>query len=72
MRHGWLAIMQWDEQWKIMMSELRQDTRITDLWRTSGRLEIRPKEVKEQMLMRLNKICENYLTLKAKVVSLHD
>ena len=32
-------------------------------------LEIRPKDVKEQMLMRLDEIGENYENVKAKVVS---
>ena len=67
--HVRLAITQWEEQWKTMMSELRQDASITDLWRMSGLLEIRPKEVKEQMKMRLDEIGENYETLRAKVVS---
>ena len=46
-----------------MMSELGQDARITDLWRMSGLLGICPKEVKEQRLMRLDEIGENYENL---------
>ena len=57
--HVRLAIMPWEEQWKTVTSEHGQDARITDLWRMSGLLEIRPKEVKEQMLMRLDEIGEN-------------
>ena len=45
-----LAIMQWEEKWKVMMSELGEGAKIPDLWRMSALLEICPKDVKEQML----------------------
>ena len=54
-----LAIMQWEEKWKAMTSELGGDAKIPDLRRMSALLEICPKDVKEQMLMRLDKIGEN-------------
>ena len=46
-----LAIMQWEEKWKAMMSELGGDAKIPDLWRMSALLEICPKDVKEEMLV---------------------
>ena len=46
-----------------MMSELGQDARITGSWRVWGLLGICPKEVKEQMKMRLDEIGENYETV---------
>ena len=64
-----LAIMQWEEKWKAMTSELGGDAKIPDLRRMSALLEICPKDVKEQMLMRLDKIGENYESFKAKVIS---
>ena len=51
-----------------MMSELGGDAKIPDWWRMSALLEIRPKDVKEQMTMRLDEIGENYENLMAKVV----
>ena len=51
------------------MSELGGDAKIPDLWRMSALFEICPKDVKEQMLMRLDEIGENYENLKAKVIS---
>ena len=42
---------------------------IPALWRMSALLAICPKDVKEQMTMRLDEIDENYEDLKAKVVS---
>ena len=33
-----LAIMQWEEKWKAMMSELGGDAKIPDLWRMSALL----------------------------------
>ena len=42
-----LAIMQWEEKWKVMMSELGEGAKIPDLWRMSALLEICPKDVKE-------------------------
>ena len=59
---------QWEEKWKVMMSELGGDAKIPDLWRMSALLEICPRDVKEQMLMRLDEIGENCLNLKAKVI----
>ena len=63
------AIMQWEEKWKAMMSELGGDAKIPDLWRMSALLEICPKDVKEQMLLRLDEVAENYENLKVKVIS---
>ena len=64
-----LAIMQWEEKWKVMMSELGEGAKITDLWRMSALLDICPKDVKEQMLLRLDEVGENYENLKVKVIS---
>ena len=58
-----LAIMQWEEKWKVMMSELGEGAKIPDLWRMSALLEICPKDVKEQMLLRLDEVGENYENL---------
>ena len=63
------AIMQWEEKWKVMMSELGEVAKIPDLWRMSALLEICPKNVKEQMLLMLDEAGENYENLKAKVIS---
>ena len=51
------------------MSELGNDVKIQNLKRMSALLEIRPKDVKEQMMMRFDEIGENYGNLKAKAVS---
>ena len=64
-----LAIMQWEEKWKAMMSELGGDAKIPDLWRMSALLEICPKDVKEQMSLRLHEVGENYENLNVKVIS---
>ena len=63
-----LAIMQWEEKWKVM-SELGEGAKIPDLLRMSALLEICPKDVKEQMLLRLDEVGENYENLKVKVIS---
>ena len=53
-----------------MMSELGGDTKIPDFLEDVHRLlEICSKDVKEQMMMRLDEIGENFENLKAKVVS---
>ena len=52
-----------------MMSALGGDAKIPDMWRMSAMLEICPKDVKEQMLMRLDETGENQENLKAKVIS---
>ena len=65
--HMRLAIMQWEEKWEVMMSELGEGVKIPDLWRML--LEICPKDVKEQMSLRLDEVGENYENLKVKVRS---
>ena len=52
-----------------MMSELGGGAKIPDLWRMSALLEICPKDVKEQMLLRLDEVGENCENLKVKVIS---
>ena len=37
------AIMQWEEKWKVMISELGGDAKIPDLRRMSALLEVLPK-----------------------------
>ena len=64
-----LPIMQWEEKRKKMMAELGGGGRIPYLRRMLALMEICPKEVKEQMLMRLGEIGEDYVHLKMKVVS---
>ena len=39
-----LAIMQWEEKWKVMTSELGEGAKIPDLWRMSALLEICPQD----------------------------
>ena len=63
-----LAIMQWEEKWSAV-GDVGGDAKIPDLWRMPALLEICPKDVKEQMLMRLDEIGENYENLKARVIS---
>ena len=50
------------------MSELGGSAEIPDLRRMSALLEICPKDLKKQMMMRLDEIGENQENLKAKVV----
>ena len=64
-----LAIKRWEEKWKVMMSELGEGAKIPDPRRMSALLEICPKDVKEQMLLRLDEVAENYENLKVKVIS---
>ena len=61
--------MQWEVNWKVMMSELGEGAKIPDLWRMSALLEICPQDMKEQMLLRLDEVGENYENLKVKVTS---
>ena len=56
--HVRLAIMQWEEKWEVMVSELGEGVKIPDLWRMSALLEICPMDVKEQMLLRLDEVGE--------------
>ena len=63
------AIMQWEEKWKVMMSELGDGAKIPHLRRMSALLEICPKDVEEQMLSRLDEVGEIYENLKVKVIS---
>ena len=61
--------MQREEKHKAMMSELGGDVKVPDMWRMSALLAMGPKDVKEQLMTRLDEIGENCENLKAKVVS---
>ena len=54
-----LAILQWEEKWNTMVSKFGGDVKIPDLWRMSAFLEMCPKDLQEQMMMRLDEIGEN-------------
>ena len=64
-----MAILQWEENWKGIESELGKDAMMPALWRMSVMLEICPKDVKDHLMVRLGEIGENYENFKAKVVS---
>ena len=64
-----IAIMQWEERWKRMKGELGVEVKIPDLWRMSALLEICPQDLKEQMMLRLDEVGEDYEALKSKIVS---
>ena len=51
------------------MSELGGDVKTPDLWRMLALLDMCPKDVKEQMTMKVGGIGENHENFKAKVVS---
>ena len=65
-----LAIMQREEKWKVMMSELGEGAKIPDLWRMSALLE-NCRDLKEQMLLRLDEVGANYENLKPSAADLH-
>ena len=67
--HVRLAIMQWEEKWEVMMSEVGEGVKIPDFWRMLALFEICPKDVTEQMFLRLDEVGENYENLKVKVIS---
>ena len=67
-----LAIMQWKKSGNRRCRSSEGDAKIPDLWRVSPLLEICPKDVKEQMVMRLDEIGENYEELQGESGLLHD
>ena len=64
-----LAIMQWEEKWEVMMSEVGEGVKIPDFWRMLALFEICPKDVTEQIFLRLDEVGENYEKVKVKVIS---
>ena len=61
--------MPWEEQWKNMTTAFGRGAKIPVLWGMLALLEICPeKNVKVQMLMRLDEIRENNENLKMKVI----
>ena len=64
------AAIQREETCKKMMTELGGDAKSPDLWRMSALPDMRPKDVKDSMLMRLDEIREKiFENLKTKVMS---
>jgi hypothetical protein len=64
-----VAILNWEERWRGMMSELQGEARIPSLWKMSALLEVCPKEVKDQMMLRIDEVDEDYEKLKARILS---
>ena len=62
------AVLEWEERWKRMMSEVGHEARIPDLWKMSALLEICPKPIQDQMMLRMDEIGEDYERLKAKIL----
>ena len=62
------AILAWEEKWKTMLTECPANTNIPALWRMAAFLEMCPKEIKEQVYLRIDEIGEDYEVLKAKVI----
>ena len=52
-----LAIMQREEKWKVMMSEVGERAKIRDLWRMSALLEITLTLAQEQGVWRALHTC---------------
>ena len=63
------AIMHREVKCKNMLMEVEEGAKIPDSWSMSALLEMCPEDVKDQMLMRPDKIGENYQNLKTKVIS---
>ena len=51
------------------MSELGKDAKTPDVWRMSALLELCPKDMKAQMMLRLDEIVEHRENRKTEVVS---
>ena len=64
-----LAIMHWEEKWKVMMSELGEGAKIPDLWRMSALLETLPKGCEGADVVGLDEVGENCENLEVKVFS---
>ena len=63
-----VAVLEWEEKWKRMMGEIGHEAKIPDLWKMSALLEICPKNIQEQMMLRMDEIDEDYEKLKAKIL----
>ena len=62
------AILEWEERWKRMMGEIGHEAKIPDLWRMSALLEICPRTIQDQMMLRMDEIGEDYEKLKSKIL----
>ena len=63
------SIMTWEEKWKLMIAELGQQERVPTLWKMAALLRMCPPAVREQTVLRMDGIGEDYEKLKSMIVS---
>ena len=53
------AIFQWEDKWNAMLKEMK-DPSVPELWKMAAFLELCPKDIRDQVFLRIDEIKENY------------
>ena len=61
------AIFQWEDKWNAMLKEMK-DPSVPELWKMAAFLELCPKDIRDQVFLRIDEIKENYAVLREKVL----
>ena len=62
------GVMEWEQKWRRMERELGKDMKIPIIWKMAALMEIAPKNIQDQLLMRMDEIGENYEALREKLI----
>ncbi len=62
------GVMEWEQKWRRMERDLGEDMKIPIIWKMAALMEIVPKNIQDQLLMRMDEIGENYEALREKLI----
>ena len=62
------GVMEWEQKWRRMERDLGKDMKIPVIWKMAALMEIVPKNIQDQLLMRMDEIGENYEALREKLI----
>ena len=62
------GVMEWEQKWRRMARDLGKDMKIPTIWKMAALMEIVPKNIQDQLLMRMDEIGENYGALREKLI----
>ena len=62
------AVMEWEKKWRRMEANLGKDIKIPDLMRMAALMEIFPKNIQEQFLLRVDELGEDYAAVPNKML----
>lgn len=62
------AVMEWEQKWRRMEKEMGKEMKIPDLMKMAALMEIVPRSIQDQLMMRMDEIGANYGAMREKLL----